>query len=269
MNFNSRLIIQIGLSFLFALGPLRFISANEEVSHDNATKEWDADAPLVKLIETTSKAFVFIGDGSGVVISEDGYVLTNYHVAGSAESWTIRLGGEEQTRVCDVVGKDATCDLCLLKIRGIDHAPCMKLGSSATLESGQEVLALGDPFKLGEKRGGPAASIGIVSAVHRNQGKYTDAIQTDCAINPGNSGGPLINLSGELIGLTGQINSRYGKNNTGIAFAIPIDQIKLALPRLLQRSTVGAMHQSPLQAAVASEVRSRPICNYGQESSRK
>lgn len=193
-----------------------------------------SDDPLAKLVARTSDAFVFIGDGSGVLISEDGYALTNYHVAGSQDTWRVRLGGEEHTRLCDVVSRDSERDLCLVKIRGIEHAPYyLKLGNSAALENGQRVLALGDPFKLGEKSGGPAASLGIISAQHRHQGRYADAIQTDCSINPGNSGGPLLNLSGELIGITGQIISRYGKNNTGIAFAIPIDQIKLTLPHTI------------------------------------
>ena len=187
--------------------------------------------PLVKLVAESSGAFVFIGDGSGVLIREDGYALTNYHVAGSRSTWTVRLGNENRTRVCDVIAKDSTCDLCLLKIRDLAHAPCVKLGCSGDLSAAQSVLALGDPFKLGETRGGPAASFGIVSALHRNQGRYRDAIQTDCAINPGNSGGPLLNLDGELIGINGQIVSRYGKNNTGVAFAIPVDQIKSVLQR--------------------------------------
>ncbi len=197
---------------------------------NSVSTEPRCDDPLAKLVARSSDAFVFIGDGSGVLISEDGYALTNYHVAGSQDTWTVRLGGEQHTRICDVVSRDSVRDLCVVKIRGIEHAPYLKLGSSAALENGQRVLALGDPFKLGEKSGGPAASLGIISALHRHQGRYADAIQTDCSINPGNSGGPLLNLSGELIGLNGQIISRYGKNNTGIAFAIPIDQIKLALP---------------------------------------
>ena len=197
---------------------------------NSVSTEPRCDDPLAKLVARSSDAFVFIGDGSGVLISEDGYALTNYHVAGSQDTWTVRLGGEQHTRLCDVVSRDSVRDLCVVKIRGIEHAPYLKLGSSAALENGQRVLALGDPFKLGEKSGGPAASLGIISALHRHQGRYADAIQTDCSINPGNSGGPLLNLSGELVGLNGQIISRYGKNNTGIAFAIPIDQIKLALP---------------------------------------
>ncbi len=186
--------------------------------------------PLVDLVAASTPAFVFIGEGSGVCISDDGLVLTNYHVAGSQSVWAVRLGSEQRTRLCDLLGTDLVRDVCLLKIRDIDHAPHLKLGSSASLKPGEQVLALGDPFKLGDKAGDPAASMGIISALHRNQGRYVDAIQTDCAINPGNSGGPLINMAGELIGLNGQIISRYGKYNTGIAFAIPVDQIKCLLP---------------------------------------
>ncbi len=196
----------------------------------------ETDAPLIDLIAKCSRAFVFIGNGSGVMISEDGMVLTNFHVAGSKSTWTVRLGGETQTRLCDMIEKDEQRDLCLLKIRDISHAPFIALGNSSTLKAGEQVLALGDPFSLGHKNGDPAASIGIISALHRNQGRYTDAVQTDCAINPGNSGGPLINMAGELVGLNGQIISRYGKNNTGIAFSIPVNQIKAALP-VITRAT--------------------------------
>ena len=175
--------------------------------------------------------------------------MTNYHVAGSQSTWTVRLGGEQQTRLCDVVSKDAARDLCLLKIRGIDHAVHIKLGISANLKAGEPVLALGDPFKLGDKNGDPAASVGIISALHRNQGRYVDAIQTDCAINPGNSGGPLINMAGELVGLNGQIISRYGKNNTGVAFAIPVDQIKAALPAITRATE---LRKAVAQAAAGS-----------------
>ena len=207
-------------------------AAGDMASQPKELEALDSDELLVKLIAKTSKAFVFIADGSGVVISADGYVLTNYHVAGSKTTWSVRLGDEEKSRECDVVGTDKERDLCLLKIRDIENAPYIKMGSSAGLESGQRVLALGDPFKLGERCGGPAASVGVISALHRRQGRYTDAIQTDCAINPGNSGGPLLNMTGELIGINGQIISRYGKNNTGVAFAISSDQIKSVLPEL-------------------------------------
>jgi serine protease Do len=232
MPIRSLRLLEIVSVFFLSFILYRIAFAGDMASQPKDLAAVDSDEPLVKLIATTSKAFVFIGDGSGVVISADGYILTNYHVAGSKDRWTVRLGDEEQTRVCDVIGRDEARDLCLLKIRGIENAPFIKLGNSETLETGQRVLALGDPFKLGEKSGGPAASVGVISALHRSQGKYTDAIQTDCAINPGNSGGPLLNLSGELIGINGQIISRYGKNNTGVAFAIPSDQIKRALPEL-------------------------------------
>ena len=192
-----------------------------------------AEEELAGVIEKAAAAFVFIGGGSGVVISPDGYILTNHHVAGERKQWTVRIDGLARLYVCDLVGTDPVGDLALLKCREAENLPCVEFGEAAKLRVGQQVLAVGDPFKLAELDGPPAFSLGTISALHRFQGNYCDAIQTDSAINPGNSGGPLLTLDGRLIGITGQIMSRFGaKSNTGIAYAIPADQILRFYPLL-------------------------------------
>jgi serine protease Do len=167
------------------------------------------------------------------VISPDGYILTNHHVAGERRQWTVRIEGTGKMSVCDLVGTDPVGDLALLKARDAKDLPYVEFGDISKVRVGQQVLAVGDPFKLAEYDGPPSFSIGTVSALHRFQGNYSDAIQTDSAVNPGNSGGPLLTLDGKLIGITGQIMSRFGaKANTGIGYAIPVDQIARFFPLL-------------------------------------
>ena len=186
-----------------------------------------AEDELTRTIERSSAAFVFIGGGSGVLVSQDGYILTNHHVAGDRKQWTVRVEGTGALSVCDLVGTDPVGDLALLKVRDGHDLPFVEFGDIAMVRVGQQVLAVGDPFKLADLDGPPSVSMGTVSALHRFQGNYSDAIQTDSAVNPGNSGGPLVTLDGKLIGITGQIMSRFGaKANTGIGYAIPVDQIQ-------------------------------------------
>ncbi|HYF48736.1 MAG TPA: PDZ domain-containing protein, partial [Planctomycetota bacterium] len=133
----------------------------------------------------------------------------------------------------DLVGTDPVGDLALLKVRDAKDLVYVEFGDISKVRVGQQVLAVGDPFKLAEMDGPPSVSLGTVSALHRFQGNYSDAIQTDGAVNPGNSGGPLLTLDGKLIGITGQIMSRFGaKANTGIGYAIPVDQIQRFFPLL-------------------------------------
>jgi serine protease Do len=187
----------------------------------------EAQDELAAAIQKTAASFVFIGGGSGVVLSPDGYILTNYHVAGDRKQWTVRINGQSKLYVCDLAGLDPVGDLALLKCRDAKNLPCIEWGDAGKISVGQQVLAVGDPFRLSESEGPPAFSLGTISALHRFQGNYCDAIQTDSAINPGNSGGPLLTLDGKLIGITGQIMTRFGaKSNTGIAYAIPVDQIQ-------------------------------------------
>lgn len=190
-----------------------------------------AEEELTRVIEKANAAFVFVGGGSGLVVSSDGYILTNHHVAGDRKQWVVRIEGTGKMSVCDLVGTDPVGDLALLKVRDGRNLAYVEFGDIAKVKVGEQVLAVGDPFKLADEDGPPSVSLGTVSALHRFQGNYSDAIQTDCAVNPGNSGGPLLTLDGKLIGITGQIMSRFGaKANTGIGYAIPVDQIMRFFP---------------------------------------
>lgn len=179
-------------------------------------------------------AYVFIGGGSGVCITADGWILTNHHVAGDNRSWPVRFAGGKQ-HTADVVGFDPHGDISVLKIRGGKDLPHCELGDSDALRVGHYVIAVGNPFLLGNDSWEPTITFGIVSALHRymdNPG-YFDAIQTDAQINPGNSGGPLIDLDGRVVGINGRIDIKRFMNrvNTGIGYAIPANQIRRYLPR--------------------------------------
>ena len=196
------------------------------------------ESELVGVVSKASSAFAFVGGGSGVVVSADGYILTNHHVAGDRAqqggTWTSRINGTGKFYVCDVAGTDPVGDLCLLKARDAQNLPFVEFGDMNTVRIGQQCLTIGDPFKLADPLNGPpAVSLGTISLLHRFQQNYSDAIQTDAAINPGNSGGPLVTLDGKLIGITGQIMARFAvAGNTGIGYAIPIDQIERFIPSL-------------------------------------
>lgn len=171
------------------------------------------------------------GSGSGVVISPDGYVLTNDHVVENASKIIVTLpGGEEYN--ADVVGMDNVTDLALLKLDGSDF-PYVKMADSDDLIIGEWVIALGNPFGLFDMNQQPTATIGIISGKNLDfgllKGKiFQDMIQTDAAINPGNSGGPLINANGEVIGINTFIytGSQSKQGSIGIGFAIPINRAR-------------------------------------------
>ncbi len=155
--------------------------------------------------------------GSGFIISQDGYVLTNSHVIRGADEIIVRLSNRRQL-VAEVVGSDARSDVALLKIDAKD-LPVVKIGESSKLDVGEWVLAIGSPFGFDH-----SATAGIVSAKGRSlpRENYVPFIQTDVAINPGNSGGPLFNLEGKVVGVNSQIYSRTG-GYMGLSFAIPIE----------------------------------------------
>jgi len=156
------------------------------------------------------------GAGTGVIVSGDGYVLTNNHVVRGADEIKVTLS-DSRSFTAKVVGSDAKTDLAVLKIDATDLLPA-KLGNSDTIEVGQWVLAIGGPFGLDQ-----TVTAGIISAKGRSNvgiADYENFIQTDAAINPGNSGGPLVNMKGEVIGINTAIASRSG-GYMGIGFAIP------------------------------------------------
>ena len=166
------------------------------------------------------------GLGSGVIVSADGYILTNNHVVGNADEIHVTLQDKREF-TAKVIGKDAKTDLGLIKIDTKDALPVAPLGDSNTTDVGDWVIAIGNPFNVGM-----TVTAGIVSAKGRILGgDYDDFIQTDASINPGNSGGPLINTRGEVIGINTAIYSRTGANN-GIGFAIPIDMARNVMDQL-------------------------------------
>ncbi|PAU62838.1 serine peptidase [Pseudomonas sp. PIC25] len=155
--------------------------------------------------------------GSGFIISDDGYVLTNNHVVADADEIIVRLSDRSELEA-KLVGADPRTDVALLKVEG-KGLPTVKLGNSEALKVGEWVLAIGSPFGFDH-----SVTAGIVSAKGRSlpNESYVPFIQTDVAINPGNSGGPLFNLDGEVIGINSQIFTRSG-GFMGLSFAIPID----------------------------------------------
>jgi serine protease Do len=174
------------------------------------------------------------GTGSGVIISPDGYILTNNHVAGDAEQIKVKLADGRELKA-KRIGTDKETDIALIKIDAT-NLPYAKLGNSDKLEEGEWVLAFGSPFGLQQ-----TMTAGIVSATGRDLGaqggQFTNFIQTDASINPGNSGGPLVNMQGEVVGINTMIFSRSG-GNEGIGFAIPANLVSKVYAQLLKSGKV-------------------------------
>jgi serine protease Do len=174
--------------------------------------------------------------GSGVIISPNGYILTNYHVVEGSGDVKVVLNNKQEYRA-KVIGTDEMTDVAVLKVDATG-LPVVRFGDSKTLEVGDFCLALGSPFGLGQ-----TVTSGIVSATGRSDlgieapGAYENFIQTDAAINPGNSGGPLVNVRGELIGINTAILSRSG-GNVGIGFAVPINLARQAMDQIIQHGKV-------------------------------
>lgn len=171
--------------------------------------------------------------GSGFIISKDGYILTNNHVIENADEIIVRLSDEREF-TAEIIGRDAKTDLALIKIKDHDALPVAVLGDSDKLDVGEWVIAIGNPFGVGQ-----TVTAGIVSAKGREigAGPYDDFIQTDASINPGNSGGPLFNTKGEVVAINTAIYSPSG-GNVGIGFAIPVNMAKRLLPQLKEKGSV-------------------------------
>jgi serine protease Do len=171
--------------------------------------------------------------GSGVVVSEDGYILTNNHVVAEAEEIVVTFTEQKQYDA-EIIGRDQKTDIALIKIEVEKPIPAAKLGDSDSLRVGDWVVAIGNPFGLGN-----TMTAGIVSAKGRviGAGPYDDFIQTDASINPGNSGGPLFNLDGEVVGINTAIFTQTG-GNIGIGFAIPINMARSVMTQLKEKGKV-------------------------------
>ncbi len=176
------------------------------------------------------------GLGSGYIISPDGYIVTNDHVAGNATEITITMtdGSHHEAKI---IGSDPVSDICLIKIDG-DNLPYVELGNSSDIIIGEWVIALGNPFGLFELNDKPTVTVGVISATGMNlepinDRYYLNMIQTDAAINGGNSGGALVNSIGQVIGMNTLIYTAGGvQGNIGLGFAIPIDKVKRIVTEL-------------------------------------
>lgn len=167
--------------------------------------------------------------GSGVIISEQGYILTNNHVIAGADEIQVALTDGRQA-AAEVIGSDPETDVAVLKV-SLDNLPSITFGQSDSLRVGDVVLAIGNPFGVGQ-----TVTQGIVSATERSHlgiSTFENFIQTDAAINPGNSGGALINAAGELIGINTAIYSRSG-GSQGVGFAIPASLVKSVMKQILE-----------------------------------
>ncbi|MBN2895010.1 MAG: Do family serine endopeptidase [Campylobacterales bacterium] len=172
--------------------------------------------------------------GSGVIISKDGYILTNNHVVENASKIVVTLPENDKEYEAQVIGLDPKSDLAVIKIDAKELRP-ITMGSSKNLKVGDVVFAIGNPFGVGQ-----SVTQGIISAQHKNSvgiNEYENFIQTDASINPGNSGGALVDSRGALIGINSAIITRSGGNN-GIGFAIEVDMAKDIAKRLIENGTV-------------------------------
>jgi serine protease Do len=195
--------------------------------------------PRVRMFGLDVPDFKQRGQGTGFLISPEGYALTNHHVVEGATRIRVRVGGRSEVVGATVIGDDPRTDVALIKLDGKNPAggawPHLPLGNSDALQVGDFVVAVGNPFGLSQ-----SVSLGILSAKGRRdiapsgrQGLY-DFLQTDAAINPGNSGGPLLNLAGDVIGINSAINAA----GQGIGFAIPVNLVKKLLPDLKEKGRV-------------------------------
>jgi serine protease Do len=203
------------------------------------------------------------GLGSGFIISADGYVLTNDHVAGNAKQITVTLTNGKKYQA-DIIGTDIITDVCLLKItpeKG-ESFQYVKLGNSDDILIGEWVIAFGNPFGLFDNIDKPIVTVGVVSAKGMNLSvdnnrSYKGLIQTDAAINSGNSGGPLVNSVGEVIGINTLIfTGGVSQSNIGYGFAIPINRVKTIVSELqtkgkIERNFWTGMDVRPVDVQIA------------------
>ncbi len=174
-----------------------------------------------------------VGLGSGVIVSAEGYILTNFHVVEGADEIEVSLTDGRKAKG-QVIGVDPDSDLAVLKIK-LDRLPVIVIGQSENLQVGDQVLAIGNPFGVGQ-----TVTSGIVSALGRNQlgiNTFENFIQTDAAINPGNSGGALVDVNGNLMGINTAIFSKSG-GSMGIGFAIPVSIAKQVLEGIVKDGQV-------------------------------
>jgi len=220
----------------FALAARRAAPAVVSVTATKMTrKNPHADDPRFRFFfgEGAGTPQAQVGLGSGVIVAPEGYLLTNQHVVEDATEIEVQLADGRSTRA-RVVGSDTETDIAVLKIE-LDQLPVVALGDVRALQVGDAVLAIGNPFNVGQ-----TVTAGIVSALDRKQqgsSPFQNFIQTDAAINPGNSGGALVDASGALVGINTAIFSRSG-GSMGIGFAVPVDTAREVMEAIVRGGTV-------------------------------
>ena len=252
---------------MWNVGIWLLVAATEVLSAEVPAAVLGAQAARVAVVAAASDSTLAVfgpdggGGGSGVIISPDGYALTNFHV--TAPSGAAMKCGMNDGKLYDavLVGVDPTGDVALIKLFGRDDFPAATLGDSDKVRAGDWVYVIGNPFLLATDFV-PSVSYGIISGVHRYQYpagtllEYTDCLQTDAAINPGNSGGPLFDGRGALIGINGRGSfEKRGRVNVGVGYAISINQIKnflgyLRSGRIVDHATLGAVVASDEEGRV-------------------
>lgn len=213
-----------------------------------------------EVADLLQRSYVFVASGSGVLISSDGLILSNHHVTAESPDHRVRLanGASYQARV---IGTDPYGDISLLRIEDppTEGLPHVELGEAKDLVVGRPVLAVGNPFGLGDTDDHPTVTRGRLGSSRIVRGVYTDAIQVDAAVNPGNSGGPSLSLDGRLLGINGQIRTRTGMRiNSGVGLAIACTQLRAFLP-LLQSTASGYVHHTAIPKGLELEHRAGSV----------
>ena len=218
----------------YALAARRAAPAVVSVTATKVARNPHTDDPRFKFFfGDRTQGQTQVGLGSGVIVSPEGYLLTNHHVVEDATDIEVQLQDGRGTRAT-VVGSDVETDIAVLKIT-LPNLPVMTLGDVRALQVGDAVLAIGNPFNVGQ-----TVTAGIVSALDRTQAggsQFQNFIQTDAAINPGNSGGALVDAAGHLVGINTAIFSRSG-GNLGIVFAVPVDTARQVMEQLIKGGAV-------------------------------
>ncbi len=243
-NFGAGMTLQESASSMGAAGvaPGSFSAAAKKAS-PAVVSITTSKAPERNIDPTDPWSRFFFGDredagpqvglGSGVIVSAEGYILTNFHVVEGADEIEVSLTDGRKAKG-QVIGVDPDSDLAVLKIK-LDRLPVIVIGQSENLQVGDQVLAIGNPFGVGQ-----TVTSGIVSALGRNQlgiNTFENFIQTDAAINPGNSGGALVDVNGNLMGINTAIFSKSG-GSMGIGFAIPVSIAKQVLEGIVKDGQV-------------------------------
>ena len=248
----------VALSFIEISTPTSVVESEPSTTNEETTAEQSEELPIPHIdnlsdaVESVSQSVVYIetpsGHGSGVIISEDGYIATNYHVIADSSKISVRYT-DGNTTDAEIVGYDEEFDIALLKVDNEGESlPYAKFGISDNLRQGEWVVAIGYPFSLDL-----TMTLGIVSAKVRSNSGYQPFIQIDALINPGNSGGALINSRGELVGINTEIASGLfageRRASYGYGFAIPSDLVKRVVTDLrdygyVQRPSLGIKEKS-------------------------